>query len=181
MLTLTVPGVELFDNKTQKFSTTETTVLELEHSLVSLSKWESKWNIPFLGRDEKTNEQIIDYVKLMTLTPDVPDEVYLRLSDENYEQINGYINSKQTATWFREDPNSPKNREIITAEIIYYWMIALKIPQEYQWWHLARLFTLVRVLNQKNQPPKKAGNTQSAAAQRRALNEARQRQYNTTG
>ena len=181
MLTLTVPGVELFDNKTQKFSTTETTVLELEHSLVSLSKWESKWNIPFLGRDEKTNEQIIDYVKLMTLTPDVPDEVYLRLSDENYEQINGYINSKQTATWFREDPNSPKNREIITAEIIYYWMIALKIPQEYQWWHLARLFTLVRVLNQKNQPPKKAGSTQSAAAQRRALNEARQRQYNTTG
>ena len=181
MLTLTVPGVELFDNKTQKFSTTETTVLELEHSLVSLSKWESKWNIPFLGRDEKTNEQIIDYVKLMTLTPDVPDEVYLRLSDENYEQINGYINSKQTATWFREDPNSPKNREIITAEIIYYLMIALKIPQEYQWWHLARLFTLVRVLNQKNQPPKKAGNTQSAAAQRRALNEARQRQYNTTG
>lgn len=181
MLTLTVPGVELFDNETQKFSTTETTVLELEHSLVSLSKWESKWNIPFLGRDEKTNAQIIDYVKLMTLTPDVPDEVYLRLSDENYEQINGYINSKQTATWFREDPNSPKNREIITAEIIYYWMIALKIPQEYQWWHLARLFTLVRVLNQKNQPPKKAGNTQSAAAQRRALNEARQRQYNTTG
>ena len=181
MLTLTVPGAELFDNKTQKFSTTETMVLELEHSLVSLSKWESKWNIPFLGRDEKTNEQIIDYVKLMTLTPDVPDEVYLRLSDENYEQINGYINSKQTATWFREDPNSPKNREIITAEIIYYWMIALKIPQEYQWWHLARLFTLVRVLNQKNQPPKKAGSTQSAAAQRRALNEARQRQYNTTG
>lgn len=181
MLTLTVPGFELFDNETQTFSTTETTVLELEHSLVSLSKWESKWNLPFLGRDEKTNEQIIDYVKLMTLTPDVPDEVYLRLSDENYEQINGYINSKQTATWFREDPNSPKNREIITAEIIYYWMIALKIPQEYQWWHLARLFTLVRVLNQKNQPPKKAGSTQSAAAQRRALNEARQRQYNTTG
>ena len=181
MLTLTVPGVELFDNKTQKFSTTETTVLELEHSLVSLSKWESKWNIPFLGRDEKTNEQIIDYIKIMTLTPNVPEEVYRRLSDENYSEINEYINSKQTATWFREDPNQPKNREIITAEIIYYWMIALQIPQEYQEWHIARLFTLVRVLNQKNQPKKKQGMTQSAAAQRRALNEARQRQYGTTG
>lgn len=181
MLTLTVPGIELFDNETQRFSTTETTVLELEHSLVSLSKWEAKWNIPFLGRDKKTAEQIIDYIKIMTLTPNVPEDVYHRLSDENYSEIDKYINSKQTATWFREDPNTPKNREIITAEIIYYWMIALKIPQEYQEWHITRLFTLVRVLNQKNQPAKKNNNTQSAAAQRRALNEARQRQYNTTG
>lgn len=179
MLTITVPGVELFDSETLRFSTTETTVLELEHSLVSLSKWESKWNIPFLGRDEKTNEMIIDYIKIMTLN-DVPDEVFYRLSQDNYEAINEYINAKQTATWFREEPNRLANREIITAEIIYYWMISLQIPSDYENWHINRLFTLVRVLNQKNAPKKKQ-NTQSAAAQRRALNEARQKQYNTTG
>lgn len=181
MLTITVPGVELFNDETQTFSKTEDVVLELEHSLVSLSKWESKWNLPFLGKDEKTTEQIIDYIRTMTISPNVPDDVYRRLSDTNYREIDEYINSKQTATWFREDPNASRNHEIITAEIIYYWMIALKIPQEYQEWHLTRLFTLVRVLNQKNQPPKKRPTTQSAAAQRRALNEARQKQYNTSG
>ena len=97
MLTIIVPGLELFNNETQKFSRTEESVLELEHSLVSLSKWESKWNIPFLGRDQKTNEQIIDYIKMMTLN-EVSDEVFLRLSEDNYNQINEYINSKQTAT-----------------------------------------------------------------------------------
>lgn len=180
MLTIIVPGLELFNNETQKFTRTEELLLELEHSLVSLSKWESKWNIPFLGRDQKTNEQIIDYVKLMTLN-EVSDDVFLRLSEDNYNQINEYINSKQTATWFREEPNRPVNREIITAEIIHYWMISLQIPPEYQYWHINKLFTLIRVLNQKNQPKKKQGMTQSAAAQRRALNEARQRQYGTTG
>ena len=180
MLTITVPGVELFNKKTQTFSKIESTVLELEHSLVSLSKWESKWNIPFLGRDQKTNDQIIDYIRLMTLN-EVPDEVFLRLSEANYTDINEYINSKQTATWFREEPNRPPNREIITSEIIHYWMISLQVPQEYQFWHINKLFTLIRVLNQKNQPKKKRGMTQSAAAQRRALNEARQRQYGTTG
>ena len=180
MLTITVPEFELFNNKTQTFKTAKSEVLELEHSLVSLSKWESKWNIPFLGRDQKTNEQIIDYIKMMTLN-EVSDEVFLRLSEDNYNQINEYINSKQTATWFREEPNRPVNREIITSEIIHYWMISLQVPQEYQYWHINKLFTLIRVLNQKNQPKKKQGMTQSAAAQRRALNEARQRQYGTTG
>lgn len=181
MLTLTIPGVELFNDETQTFSRSVEVVLELEHSLVSLSKWESKWNIPFLGKDPKTSEQIVDYIKLMTLTPNVPDEVYSRLSDSNYEQINEYINASQTATWFRDDPNAPKNREIITTEIIYYWMISLQVPQEYEAWHINRLFTLIKVLNQKNQPKKKQANTQSSMAQRRAINEARQKQYQTAG
>ena len=180
MLTITVPGIELFNSETQTFSYSEPVVLELEHSLVSLSKWESKWNLPFLGRDEKTDEQIIDYIRLMAQN-EVDDSVFRRLSNENYEAIKDYLNSKQTATWFREEPNKPVSREIVTAEIIYYWMISLQVPREYELWHLSKLFTLIRVLNQKNQPKKKPGNTQSAAAQRRALNEARQKQYNTTG
>lgn len=179
MLKITVPGVELFDSETLTFSYTETTVLELEHSLVSLSKWESKWNIPFLGPEEKTNEQIIDYIKIMTFT-DAPDDVFLRLSSKNYEAINEYINAKQTSTWFREEPNKPVNREVITAELIYYWMISLQVPVEFENWHINRLFTQIRVLNHKNAPKKKQ-NTQSAAAQRRSLNEARQKQYGTTG
>ena len=179
MLTITVPGEELFNSETLKFSYTETTVLELEHSLVSLSKWESRWNIPFLGKDKKTDEQIIDYIRTMLLSP-VDDSVLKRLSNDNYEQINTYINEKQTATWFREEPNGPANREIITAEIIYYWMISLNVPIEFENWHINRLFTQIKVLNQKNQPKKKQ-NTQNAAAQRRALNEARQKQYNTSG
>lgn len=179
MLTITVPGEELFNSETLKFSYTETTVLELEHSLVSLSKWESRWNIPFLGKDKKTDEQIIDYIRTMLLSP-VDDSVLKRLSNDNYEQINAYINEKQTATWFREETNGPANREIITAEIIYYWMISLNVPIEFENWHINRLFTQIKVLNQKNQPKKKQ-NTQNAAAQRRALNEARQRQYNTSG
>lgn len=180
MLRLVVPGVELFNNETQTFSRSEEVVLELEHSLVSLSKWESKWNLPFLGKDKKTSEQIIDYIRLMNSVSGVPDEVFFRLSDENYTSINEYINAKMTATWFREDPVTHANREIVTAEIIYYWMISFQIPLECEDWHLNRLFTLVKVLNQKNQPKKKQ-NTQTAAAQRRALNEARMKQYNTSG
>ena len=180
MLKIVVPASEQFDNATQTFINTKEQALQLEHSLVSLSKWESTWNIPFLGREPKTDEQIIDYIRTMTLN-EVPREVFYRLSEKNYNEINEYINSKQTATWFNEEPNRPTSREIVTSELIHYWMISLQVPQEYQFWHINRLFTLIRVLNHKNQPKKKQGMTQSAAAQRRALNEARQQKYNTAG
>lgn len=171
MLTITVPGLETFNNDTQMFSKSEDVVLQLEHSLVSLSKWESTWNKPFLGKEEKTTEQVIDYIRLMTLNPVDDLLVYARLSAENYKAINEYINAKQTATWFRENPNQRPNREIITAEIIYFWMVTYNIPREYEEWHLNRLFTLVKVINQKNQPAKKGG--APSAAQRSALNAQR--------
>lgn len=154
--------------------------LELEHSLVSLSKWESIVEKPFLSDDEKTDEDIRLYVKLMALTPNVPPEVFLALSTADFKQINEYINSKQTATWFNETPGG-SNQQIVTAEIIYYWMVSLGIDWEAQHWHLNRLITLVRVINAKNNPEKKRPVTQDMLAERRALNLKRRAEMGTSG
>src|SRR5690242_5372433 len=159
-----------------KFVTTSAYKLELEHSLVSLSKWEQKFKKPFLSSEDKTAEETLWYIReAMTLTPDVPPEIFNQLSNANIEQINEYINDKATATWFREDPNRPRNREIITAEIIYYWMLSLNISKEHEDWHLNRLITLIRTVSEKNQPPKKTARTSQAelARQRSELNRQR--------
>jgi len=176
MLTIEVATQESFDEELMQFITTSAYKLELEHSLVSLSKWEAKFGKPFLSGDDKTAEETLWYIQeAMCLTPNVPPEIFSKLSEANIEQINAYINDKQTATWFREEPNRPRNREIITAEIIYYWMLSLNISKEHENWHLNRLITLIRTVNEKNAPPKKPGRTDRAemARQRAALNRKR--------
>lgn len=183
MLTIIIKSVELYDDASKEFYNTEEVNLQLEHSLVSLSKWESKWEKPFLGNDQKTTEQTIDYVRCMTISEGVSPEVYTYLTDENIKEISSYIDAKMSATWFNEDHMKARGtikKEIITAEIIYYWMISLTIPFECQYWHLNRLLTLIKVCNQKNQPEKKMGK-QDLIARNRALNEARRAQYNTNG
>lgn len=180
MLTLTVPGVEYFDERKQEFLTLEDSELVLEHSLISLSKWEMKWKKPFLSKEEKTQEQTIDYIKCMTLNEIEDETVYYRLSAENYKAINEYIDDPMTATWFREDKNQKQGRDVITNELIYYWMIALNIPLTCENWHLNRLFTLIKVCNTKNAPSKKMSK-RDIAEQNRALNEARRKQLNTNG
>lgn len=180
MLKLVVPGRELFNKDTEEFESSDDFVLTLEHSLVSLSKWESKWEKPFLGNVEKSNREVIGYVEAMTLTPDVPPDVYLRLTSSNFEQIDNYINAKMTATWFNEPPNRGRSREVITSELIYYWMISLNIPFECQNWHLNRLLTLVKVCNNKNSPKKKLSRRELAERQH-ALNQQRKAQLNTRG
>ena len=179
MLTITVPGVELFDEVSKEFKTTTDFVLNIEHSLVSLSKWESKYEKPFLGREQKTNAEVIGYIQCMTLTPDVPSEVYRRLSSENLEAVNTYINAKMTATWFAED-KSKISREVITAEVIYYWIISANVPLECETWHLNRLFTLIRVISEKNAPKKKMSMNE-IAARNHAINEQRRAQLGTRG
>lgn len=180
MLQIIVPATEQWDESKQEFIQTKEQTLQLEHSLVSLSKWESKWCKSFFSKQEKTYEETIDYIKCMTLTQNVKNEVYSCLSDENIAQINKYIESPMTATYFSDSRNGKQNRERITSELIYYSMIALNIPFECQKWHLNRLLTLIKVCSIKNQPTKKMSRRE-IMNRNSALNAARRKQLNTRG
>lgn len=180
MLLLTIPAAELFDDRTQEFIKTPEYKLQMEHSLVSLSKWESKWGKPFLSKEPKTAAETIDYIKCMTITQNVNPKVYNSLSIKNIEQINKYIDEPMTATTFNEVTNNMRSREIITSELIYYWMFSLNIPMECQKWHLNRLLTLIRVCNIKNAPPKKMSR-RDIMSRNVALNAARRKKLNSKG
>ena len=178
MLTLTVILKEEFDEAKNQFLTDKTTI-RLEHSLVSLSKWESHYEIPFLSSN-KTEEQLFWYIQAMCLDDNIAPEVFQNLSQNNVDQINQYISAKMTATWFSPKPNQTPSREIITAELIYYWMIAYNIPVEFEHWHLKRLLTLIEVCNHKNQPAKKMSKAE-VGQQQRALNAKRKAEMGTRG
>lgn len=183
MLQITIPEVEIFDEQTNEFKVlVEEQTLQLEHSLVSLSKWESKWNKSFLSYSSKiTEEETIDYIKCMTITQHVKPEVYNYLTNDNIRQIQEYISAPMTATYFSEDNSKKGSREVVTAELIYYWMIALNIPFDpCQKWHLNRLLTLIRVCNIKNAPPKKRSR-RDILSRNAQLNAARRKQLNTRG
>ena len=179
MLTLIIPATEYYDEIKEEFITLKCQKLQVEHSLVSLSKWESKWNKPFLTKEEKTIEETVDYIRCMTITQNISDTVYDRLTNDNMNEVRKYIEAEMTATKFLNQ-NKSINRETITAEIIYYWMIALNIPFECQKWHLNRLLTLINVCNIKNTPPKKMGG-KDLRSRNAQLNAARRQSLNTKG
>lgn len=182
MLQIMVPlSNEGWDEENEVFVEPKKQALQLEHSLISLSKWESKWCKPFLSKGVKTDEEILDYIKFMTISSNVNPEVYNHLTLDNVRAINAYIDAPMTATTFSDDKTSKPNREIVTSELIYYWMIALQIPFEpCQKWHLNRLLTLIKVCNVKNSPPKKRSK-KDIMSQNAALNAARRKQLNTKG
>lgn len=180
MLQITIPDIDLFDDEKQEFIHLKGQTLQLEHSLVSLSKWESKWHKAFLTKNEKTFEETIDYIKCMTITQNVKPEIYKYLTVSNVDAVSTYINDSMTATWFPEDKSRRRSTEAVTAELIYYWMIALQIPFECQKWHLNRLLTLIQVCNVKNAPPKKMSK-RDRISQYAAINAARRHQHNSRG
>lgn len=180
MLTILVSAVESFDDSSQEFVVEGGTPLELEHSLVSLSKWESEHEKPFLGREPKTGEEVLAYVRAMAIDPNVPAEIFAQLDEENFKQINAYIESKQSATWFNEAPGAPQSSEVITSELIYYWLTVFNIPFEAERWNLNRLFNLIRICNIKSAKPKKMSRAETVARQRE-LNAQRKAQTGTSG
>lgn len=180
MLKVVVPESEYYDEARQQFLMYPEQTLELEHSLLSVSKWESKWEKPFLGDATKTDEETLDYVACMCITPGVSPEVFLRIPPSVLNDISTYVGAKMTATWFAEEKKGSASREVITSELVYYWMVALAIPFECENWHFNRLLTLIRVCNVKNAPSKKMSK-QELLARNRSLNQARRQAQNTTG
>ena len=180
MLTIKIPDTEYYNEEISQFVSVKERMIDLEHSLVSLSKWEAKWCKPFLGKDQKTSEEVRDYIRCMIIDRNVPDNILYTLSKQQEKQITEYIDEKMTATTISDISSASKNREIITSEIIYYWMISLNIPFECQKWHLNRLLTLIRVCSIKNAPPKKMGRN-SVLSRNAQINAARKKQLNTRG
>ncbi len=179
MLRIVVDGKELWNEATSEFIQCKEQVLQLEHSLVSISKWEAKFHKPFLSDTDKTYEETIAYIKMMTITQNVDPNVYYCLSSDNIRAINSYIDDPMTATTISDHKNGGR-RDIVTSELIYYWMVALNIPFECQKWHLSRLLTLIRVCEIKSRPPKKMSQ-QSIMRQNSSLNKARRARHHSRG
>lgn len=181
MLRITIPATEQWDERAEQFIYTKGCTLQLEHSLVSLHKWESKWHKPFISKKEPTDEELLDYIKFMTLTQNVDPDVYNCLTEQNFIDIKEYIDNPMTATTFSSDGSSKgKTKETVTAELIYYWMIAQNIPYECRKWHLNQLLTLIQVCSIKNTPPKKRSKKE-IASQYAAMNAARRKKFNSKG
>lgn len=190
MLRITIPkqNHEFFNEETGTFhylNLERDVVLELEHSLISLRKWEAKTHKPFIKTENKTAEEILEYIKCMTMNHLREEDytAYDLLTKENLEDIKNYIDDPMTASWFSDDKKSGSrsSREVVTAEIIYYWMIALNIPIEMERWHLNRLITLIKVVSKKSDTRKDKVNKREAARERAAINAKRRAMYNTTG
>lgn len=179
MLELTIPRRTFFKESTNEFIEFNETKLKLEHSLISLSKWESKIKKPFLSDQKHSRSEMFYYIECMSLNPDIDPMVYKTIPDELYKTITDYIDDPMTATTIN-DNDSSTNRDIITAEIIYYWMIECGIPFECQKWHLNRLITLIRVCSIKKGPQKKMSKRE-IFEQNRRLNEARRKKANSKG
>ena len=187
MLKIIVPEGEIFDENTQEFLYTKETTLQLEHSLLSLSKWESKWHKAYLSNNNKTQEEIIDYIRCMTVNKGVKPETYLGLTQSDYEKINKYISAPMTATTFNDSRKQKgktvsygrRRQHIVTSEELYYDMIAFQIPFECEKWHINRLLTLIRICSIKSEPDKMKG--KDLAKHNRSLNAARRAKHHTKG
>lgn len=181
MLQIIIPDSEMFNEATQEFVTVKGKTIVLEHSLLSLSKWESKWHKPFLNNTKLSNVEVLDYVRCMTLTRNVDPVLYSVIPEKEFNKIRKYMDDPMTATWFSDKKASPRQaKNVITSEIIYYWMITLGIPMECEKWHINRLLTLIQVCQIKNSPSEKMS-PREILAKNTMLNEQRKKKFNTKG
>lgn len=185
MLLIIVPGVEEeeWDERKEEFvyhTLTKPQPLHLEHSLIALSKWESKWKKSFLSKEEKTREELIDYVKCMTLDKNIDPSVYDRLTEGNLKDVTNYLEDPMTATTFPNGNDKTGRKRRVTSELIYCWMVMCGIPFECERWHLNRLITLIRTCNVENAPSKKI-NPREAAMRNAQMNAARRAQWKSKG
>lgn len=189
MLNIDIPKGKEWDDDLQKFVSHDELHLSLEHSLISISRWESKWHKPFLDDKEKTEEELFDYIRCMCVTQNVTIDKIKELPKEAVAQINQYINDEYTGTHFTDYRKNQKNRnsrnEIMSSERIYYSMIAYNIPFSCEKWHLSRLMTLIRVcqFEAERQDPKSKNkmSLNDIYARNRALNEQRRKAWHTKG
>lgn len=179
MLKLILPAAELYDESTMTFFTTKEQQVVLEHSLVSLSKWESKWRKPFLSKEAKSMAEFTDYIRCMTLTQNVDPNAYSAITPDILRQVTAYIDAPMTATTISGRPRRA-SREILTSEVIYWQMFVYGIPIECQKWHLNRLLTLLNVFAAKSAKPEKIPSSE-LLSRNRALNAARRKQFHTRG
>lgn len=180
MLQLKVDASELYDEAKEEFINTNLRILQLEHSLISISKWESRQHKTFLSKTEKTESQIIDYIRCMTINSNVEPEVYLALTDENLAEINRYINNPMSASFFAKEPEQSGRGEPMTSELIYYWMTYFNIPWEAEKWHLNRLLNLIKIAKMKSST-KNRRNSRDLLSQQAAMNAARREAWGTKG
>ena len=180
MLTLKVAQTEYFDDDKQEFVKVGGFTLELEHSLVSLSKWESKFEKPFLDNKPKTNEEALAYIECMIISPEYPENILDYITQDHVHEINAYIDAKMSATWFNDKGPQRRSSEQITSELVYFWMLSYQIPNECENWHLNRLFNLIKICSIKNAKPKKVGKSEQLK-QQRDLNAQRRAAMGTSG
>lgn len=180
MLTVKIPDQELWDESTNEFYYIPGAVLDLEHSLVSVAKWEAKWHKAFISKKEKTNEELIDYIRCMTITKNVNQDIYYHIPNNIINRINEYIDNPMTATVIHDVQSNESSKDVPTSEMIYYWMLSNQVPVEFEKWHLNRLITLLRVCSVKNSPGKKLSRNE-AYSRNAAINAANRKKFNTKG
>lgn len=178
-LKLDIPQTELFDESTNKVYMCKPCSITLEHSLVSIHKWEQKYHRSFFSKGPKTRDELLDYIRFMTLTSNVDPLVYYSLKSYHFKDIDEYMNNPMTASTI-VDTNQGKSRDVVTAELVYWWMIEFQIPYECRKWHIKTLMSLIRVCNAKSQKPKKMPK-KAVMNQYSALNELRRQQMNSRG
>ena len=178
MLQLKLPKIRLFKEATEEYVYYEPLTVKLEHSLISIQRWESKWHKSFLSAESLTQEELFDYIRCMSLNPDIDPTFVSRLTPDDFNKIREYMNEPMTATVIHRSKPRGGRPPIITAELIYYWMTAYNIPFECSKWHIKQLLTLVEVCSVKSNP---GGKTRGTAAERAAMNKARRAKTGSKG